>query len=1629
MKQRLLLALLMLFSSVGFMKVDAQIRVTLPKTEKVEDVTITFTSSTKKFKPKKNPTPSGSYPMIGTFDPTISKDGATATYKFKTKTDAPTSLEIAKDVPANASDSWGDITLTLNGKVSSFVAGEAAKDFIRSVKSLSFTNNGELATLIVDGANNLKELDASKNKLKDFTGAGLFALEKLNLSENELASFTISRLVTSLKSLDLSENQFTSLDFSSLSKLTTLDVENNKLTSLTVPASLTTLNVDGNKLKTVSSLPEKCAVDWGTQDLTASPSYRIRANDKMSVSYYAENTLDLPNGSYTFSDSASDWKVKDNHGNYGTVSTVPARKLDDDNTDSYKFYDATTKSYISGDYEAVIKDAKDRRFKVRFTVTPAKFNLKVVNPVKGTLKGVCSSNGSTFEWSSAKGTTDAAVEVFQGDVWEISYKPDLGYEFDGFTANGALDLSSGYEWSKNPVACVVNGKFTDLGADDLAPEISVKYKGSDMKITITKVDEEQGLIVVQKKDANGNLSPVKSGDEVPYGTKLKISVTPKPSYLGSLFMNGTNITNIVKPGTLNTSDPIVADNYEVKSDLEITASFVKVKKYAISALVNNKSVGAGEAVEQVNVIAAKQGATTSVQTINETTKKAKLQSGEIYQLEFEIKKGEVLHEILFDGKAQLQYTQNGSKYHVSSFAPTQDGVIYIHTKTLSAVAVKLPNTSQTVWYDGNEKALDFTTDPAGFEKDVKVVYQLTSGGAYGEKKPVNAGTYNVKYSMEAEGNYASIKQATATLIIKKAVPEFETVPTISVNAENNKYVLKDGKVVFGNRTLTGEFATTTPVDNTKSQLVDITFTPNGEDAVNFEAVTIQKEYTPAGKDALAKQKIKMAGGLPEGVSAELLEGGTKPVKWETETKFAVGTKLVILVHYPKTAQFANVKLESTLLKSVQPTENANYSNAAENIKAFDYTVNENSQGSELFKVDLGVLPKFDYNVKTTNKEYVEKYQVTPIEFVKEYLRIEKDSDDPATIDRPSDDNIIVTYKQNGNELKGLPTNVGTYTVCVRIKADLVKKYNEFYKEFPNILTIQKATPIVKAWPKASPIAQGQTLKQATLLGGSSTVSGTFDWEKPTTQPKNEDVCVVVFTPDDTQNYEIVKSSRGTEGGSVETRVKVTVCDYQVITFGNPKNGIISVIDSEGHRYESGEQITKGTKLYITTSAETGFVQKSLTVNGKPFSNPYTVGAASIAVEAEFKEGIDQTEYKVSFKQTAGTVLTYSNDGWVNRGESYSFKVQAYSADLNRLVVKTSDGVILKRENDGVYTIPTVMQNLTVEISLPNPTSLKVTVPAEYKDKEGNLIGSVTWTGGSTNCYYGETVQLTATPEAGVEFKGWKGLDFASTSKVVNFPVYRNMEIEAVFEGEAVVVDPDKECTVKLPTMGTVNGVSLNKDGVQIVEKGGKFEFEVLTYKDDKAKLVVKANGVVLKPGEDGKTYTLPEVKENTTIEISLPNPTRLKVRVPGEIKNDKGYLLGRVEVYGLNSDSTCLYNEMIQLVAYPETGVKFSHWSDDKTKTASFRELYVLDNMEIKAVFEGTPTGIEDIMAASIATGKGCVWVRGIANADVTIVSMAGRVQARQRISGDTRINVPAGIYVVVLESGSDVKRVKVIVK
>ena len=110
------------------------------------------------------------------------------------------------------------------------------------------------------------------------------------------------------------------------------------------------------------------------------------------------------------------------------------------------------------------------------------------------------------------------------------------------------------------------------------------------------------------------------------------------------------------------------------------------------------------------------------------------------------------------------------------------------------------------------------------------------------------------------------------------------------------------------------------------------------------------------------------------------------------------------------------------------------------------------------------------------------------------------------------------------------------------------------------------------------------------------------------------------------------------------------------------------------------------------------------------------------------------------------------------------------------------------------------------------------------------------------------------------------------------------------------------------------------------------------------------------------------------------------------------------------------------------TGVDFARWSDNSREQV---HEVVLDAAEytLLASFTGLPTGIEDIESATVYTGKGFIMVKNVADAELTVVSISGRLQAKQEISGDTRIDVPQGIYVVVLQSGDEVKQLKVIVK
>ena len=107
-------------------------------------------------------------------------------------------------------------------------------------------------------------------------------------------------------------------------------------------------------------------------------------------------------------------------------------------------------------------------------------------------------------------------------------------------------------------------------------------------------------------------------------------------------------------------------------------------------------------------------------------------------------------------------------------------------------------------------------------------------------------------------------------------------------------------------------------------------------------------------------------------------------------------------------------------------------------------------------------------------------------------------------------------------------DAGNYTVYYQVTAD---DYNT--KTGSAQVKISKVTPSITALPTASAITYGQTLANSTLTGGTASVPGTFAWKTSSTSPtvndSNSTAYPVVFTPNDTTNY-----------NTAECAVKLTV---------------------------------------------------------------------------------------------------------------------------------------------------------------------------------------------------------------------------------------------------------------------------------------------------------------------------------------------------------------------------------------------------------------------------------------------------------------------------------------------------------
>lgn len=98
--------------------------------------------------------------------------------------------------------------------------------------------------------------------------------------------------------------------------------------------------------------------------------------------------------------------------------------------------------------------------------------------------------------------------------------------------------------------------------------------------------------------------------------------------------------------------------------------------------------------------------------------------------------------------------------------------------------------------------------------------------------------------------------------------------------------------------------------------------------------------------------------------------------------------------------------------------------------------------------------------------------------------------------------------------------VGTYdTTCTFIPND------PQYEKVTNVeigITVNKATPTIEVAPVTTEnLYYGDALSELTLVGGSASVKGSFAWSEPNTRPQANGNQEVTFTPEDTDDYNVV----------------------------------------------------------------------------------------------------------------------------------------------------------------------------------------------------------------------------------------------------------------------------------------------------------------------------------------------------------------------------------------------------------------------------------------------------------------------------------------------------------------------------
>ena len=819
MKQRLLLALLMLLTSAGFLK--AEITITVPK-----GATSTITVSD----------------ITTGQEPVLSINGSEV-HKFTTSA-------LSYQVKADAEK---DQTLVISNNPH---------------KGLTIT--GKISNLELNSYASLETVKASGVELTSFTLTAAPGLTSLDLSDNNLTSIKVSA-ATNLATLDVSDNEIASLGATLPTTLKTLDISNNVYSGnntytldLSYLKDLTSLKIGGNRLLSVKKV-DKCVVDPGVQDFTHLQEYKpngnyIKANENLNIGEMAvtRNLVTVANDIT----SATEWK-KLKEGTEDTYEATNEAQHYSTNAVNYRFYDAQ-KVYQSGKYECVLVKKDGFKYRVRLNIAPAVFAIERATLAHNAK--IVAYNASNSPVFSSDDTNTAQVQQGEELVVGVDFTNATKYELVQFTDIKGLELKSGESWTKNNVACKVVGKFISAEKDE-TPYINAEIKGANYKVTFTTPDASKGFIEVYKKDADGNYKEtITSGTELPYGTLLKIVVTAKePNVEPKLAINGKDVV-LTKEG-----GQYVKVDYKIEKEVIMTPSFEPESSIInVTAFVNEGKISSSTVPSFITV---RRG--DKEFQLKDQNDMAPFTIGQDYQITFDVPNDYEFVNMLVGGKeVKMEPTLESDRitYRGTFTVPATNADIYITVNPLTKVEiVPSKGNEQIATYDGKPHAFEFTTKPSGLENNMEVTYTLNKSTS--NTPPTEAGTYTVTVKGKQGSGYAAVNE-DFSLQIKQAVPTFTKLPTVT---------FADGKYTCtGELKGKYEVKAVAGADVTKSHLVEVTFTPEDSKNYTIatfttEAIVDGKSIDKMPVTVVVENKelsvtVLNGGSVPVGLSGKYLKG-------------------------------------------------------------------------------------------------------------------------------------------------------------------------------------------------------------------------------------------------------------------------------------------------------------------------------------------------------------------------------------------------------------------------------------------------------------------------------------------------------------------------------------------------------------------------------------------------------------------------------------------------------------------------------------------------------------------------------------------------------------------------------------